>query len=599
MSINTQDIENRFNEAISKHQSGDIKSAKALYEEILENMPSHMQTLCNLGMICKMEKNYTQSLQYLQKALDLDAQNLPALNNMANLYREMRSFDKAIDLGKKIIELTPDDPTSYNNLAITYEMQKMYTEAFEMYQKAIQADKTFAKAYNNIGVLLYRQGRYDDAIVVFETSLREAGDTVQTLCNAGAVYNKAKRYEDAQIVLQKAISLDHNATGAYVNLGNVYNKVNQHLDALACHTKALEFDPNSASNHANLAITYKHLERYDEAIQSFQKAIQINPNFTNAHFDLATTYLVLGDYDNGFKEYEWRFQKEEMSTLLEDYSYIFDKPKFTLESETKEKTLLLYSEQGFGDIIQFIRFAKPLKERFRDLKLKVQCREPLKKLFSTIDFIDEVVSRDEEAGAFDYQYAIMSLPYLLGMALDDIPNEVYIPEQNMLSLEVHPYKYNIGLVWGGSVTGESYPQKIFSPKDLSILMDHEDIGLYSLQVGKEDVQTLRDLHLNEDQIVDLSNRLSDFQKTASAIKTLDLVITSDTAVAHLAGALGKEVWILLMKKADWRWGLESNQTPWYPSARLFRQKEQGVWDNVFEEIICALEEKYSIDIPRG
>lgn len=599
MSINTQDIENRFNEAISKHQSGDIKSAKSLYEGILADMPSHVQTLSNLGMICKMEKNYTQSLQYLQKALDLDAQNLPALNNMANLYREMHSYDKAIDLGKKIIELTPDDPTSYNNLAITYEMQKMYTDAFEMYQKAIQIDKTFAKAYNNIGVLLYRQGRYNDAIVVFETSLREAGDTVQTLCNAGAVYNKAKRYEDAQNVLQKAISLDHNATGAYVNLGNVYNKVNRHLDALACHTKALEFDPNSASNHANLAITYKHLERYDEAIQSFQKAIQINPDFTNAHFDLATTYLLLGDYENGFKEYEWRFQKEEMATLLEDYSYIFDKPKFTLESETKEKTLLLYSEQGFGDIIQFIRFAKPLKERFDDLTLKVQCREPLKKLFSTVDFIDEVVSRDEDVGAFDYQYAIMSLPYLLGVEHDDIPHEVYIPEQNMLSLEVHPYKYNIGLVWGGSVTGESYPQKIFSPKDMSVLMDHEDIGLYSLQVGKEDVQTLRDLHLHEDQIVDLSNRLSDFQKTASAIKTLDLVITSDTAVAHLAGALGKEVWILLMKKADWRWGLESDQTPWYPSARLFRQKEQGVWDSVFEEIFCALEEKYSIDIPRG
>ena len=599
MSTNMRDKVDKFTEAVSKHQNGDTKTAKRLYEEVLEEHPDHIQSLCNLGILCKQEKNYTQCLQYLQQALAIDNRSLPALSNLINLYREMKLYDKAIELGKEMTEIMPDNPAIYNNLAITYEMQQEYTAAFEMYQKAIKTDKRFAKAYNNFGVLLYRLGRYGDAAAVFELCLRETGDDVQTLCNAGAVYNKAKRYDEAQRVLQKAIALDHNATGAYVNLGNVYNKVNSHLDALACHTRALELEPQSAANHANLAITYKHLERYKEAIDSFHKALEIDPDFVNAHFDLATTYLALKEYEKGFAEYEWRFKKEEMATLLKEYAYIFEKPKFTTDLPTEGKTLLLYSEQGYGDILQFIRFAEPLKKRYPQLYLKVQCRAALKTVLQTLPFVDEVVSRDEDPGHFDYHYAIMSLPYLLGIGFHNVPHEVYIPteKQEGVSLVLHPYKYNIGVVWGASVTGEGYSEKTFSPEYFIPLTDHEDIALYALQVG-EDVQKLYDTYL-ERKIIDLSSELTDFQKTASAIKMLDLIITSDTSVAHLAGAMGKEVWVLLPKKADWRWEMENDTCIWYPSARLFRQKEQGKWDEVFEAVFDALEKRYYIEIPRG
>ena len=599
MSTNTQDKIDKFTEAVSKHQSGDTKTARRLYEEVLHEHPDHVQSLCNLGILCKQEKNYTQSLQYLQQALAIDKRNIPTLNNLVNLYREMKRYDKAIALGEEMIKMMPDNPAIYNNLAITYEMKRDYNAAFEMYRKAIQTDKTFTKAYNNFGVLLYRLGRYGDAATVFELCLRETGENVQTLCNAGAVYNKAKRYDEAQHVLQRAIALDHNATGAYVNLGNVYNKVNSHFDALACHTRALELEPKSATNHANIAITYKHLERYDEAIEEFHKALEIDPDFVNAHFDLATAYLALGEYEKGFAEYEWRFQKEEMASLLREYAYIFEKPKFTHDVPLRGKTLLLYSEQGYGDILQFIRFAEPLKERYPELRLKVQCRPALKTVLQTLSFVDEVVSRDEEAGHFDYQYAIMSLPYLLGTGFHEVPHEAYIPmeKQEGVALVLHPYKCNIGVVWGASVTGEGYSEKVFSPECFAPLTDLEDIALYALQVG-EDVQKLHEANL-AGKITDLSPELTDFQKTASVIKMLDLVITSDTSVAHLAGAMGKEVWVLLPKKADWRWGMEEDRCIWYPSARLFRQKEQGKWDDVFEAVFDALEKRYYIEIPRN
>lgn len=562
MSIEKATLESRFSEALALHRKGDLKAAKALYHEIFTHFPDH----------------------------------LPVLHNLMHIFRQEKAYENALAIGEEIISKTLNDPQIYNTMGTVYETMGNIEKAYEYYQKAVEVDPKFIKAYNNIGVLFYKKRRYEDAAAVLELALKHAPEDTQTLCNLGAVYNKSKVYEKARDVLQKAIAVDGNTVGAYVNLGNVYNKLGKHLDALACHVHALEFDSKSAANHANLAITYKHLERYEEAIEAFQKAIEIDPNFANAHFDLATTYLLLGEYVEGFKEYEWRFKKEEMLPLLHNHKYIFEKPKFAFDLPTEGKTLLLYSEQGFGDIIQFIRFAEPLKAISPQLNLKVQCREPLKPLLETLPFIDEVVSRDEEAGPFDYQYAIMSLPFLFGISKEEVVADAYIPEQECtVNLDLHPVKYNVGLVWGGSVTGESYPDKIFSPEQFKPLFDHIDIDLFSLQVG-EDTKALKECGIDEEQIVDLSPQLTDFQKTASVIQQLDLVITSDTSVAHLAGAMGKEVWILLMKKADWRWGLDTEDSIWYQNARLFRQTKQGEWDDVFDRVFKELEEKYYIDI---
>ncbi len=565
MSAHIADLHEKLSDAVKLHQQGELQSAKELYEAVLEEDPEY----------------------------------LPALHNLSNLYRHMKEYDKAINVGQKLAVLQPENASVYNNLALTYEATGDLQNALFLYQKALKIDPSFTKVYNNIAVIFYRQRRYRDGIAILELALRYSGEDPQTLSNLGAFYNKAKRYEDARKRLERAIALAPEMTGAYVNLGNVYNKLNRHLDALACHVRALESDPSSASNHANLAITYKHLERYEEAIDSFRKALEIDPHFVNAHFDLATTCLLLGEYEKGFAEYEWRFEKEEMVSLLKEYAYIFEKPKFATDLPTEGKTLLLYSEQGYGDILQFIRFAEPLKQRYPQLRLKVQCRPALKTLIETLPFVDEVVSRDEDAGHFDYHYAVMSLPYLLGTGFDDVPHEAYIPveKQEGVTLVLHPYKYNIGIVWGASVTGEGYGEKTFSPEMFAPLTDLEDIALYALQVG-EDVQRLHEANLTG-KITDLSPELTDFQKTASVIKMLDLVITSDTSVAHLAGAMGKEVWVLLPKKADWRWEREGDSTVWYPSARLFRQKEQGKWDEVFESVFNALEERYYIEIPRG
>lgn len=276
---------------------------------------------------------------------------------------------------------------------------------------------------------------------------------------------------------------------------------------------------------------------------------------------------------------------------------IFTKPLFTGVEDIKGKTLLLHSEQGYGDSIQFIRFAPQLKEKF-GCKIAVKCREGLKELFKTIDEIDVIVDRSEETPAFDYQLSIMSMPFILDMkSIDELPKKMpYLKAifDKDLEIKKEKDKINIGICWSASLTGESYEGKVFDLKFFEPLMNNPKINLYSLQVGdgSEDIKRLG----FEDKIIDLTHKLIDFSKTASLINELDLVISSDTAVAHLTGALNKPVWIPLQKIPDWRWTNKGETTKWYPSAKLFRQKTAKVWESVFQSINAKLSKQYKIKI---
>ena len=446
-------------------------------------------------------------------------------------------------------------------------------------------------------MVLYKQKRYKESAQIFEIALQTDPNYFEVYSNKGAAYNKAKDYDKAIESLEMAILKMPNHGGAYTNLGNVYNKLFDYKTAAKMHEKSIELEPNGSNAHSNLGTSYKYLGLSDKAIISYKKAIELDPNFVNAHFDLATMYLASEDFKNGWKEYEWRFKKEEMIPHIIKHKDIFSKPLFTGVEDIKGKTLLLHSEQGYGDSIQFIRFAPQIKEIF-GCKIAVKCREGLKELFSTIEEIDVIVDRSEETPAFDYQLSIMSMPFILNMKnTDELPKKVpYLKATFDKDLEIkkEKEKINIGICWSASVTGESYEGKVFDLKFFEPLMNNPKINLYSLQVGEgsEDIKKLG----YEDKIIDLTSSLTDFSKTSCLIDNLDLVISSDTAVAHLAGALNKEVWIPLQKIPDWRWTNKGELTKWYPSAKLFRQKTARVWDGVFQSINAKLSKKYKIRV---
>ncbi|PHO12651.1 tetratricopeptide repeat protein [Malaciobacter marinus] len=588
-------IESLNKQALEAYNKKDLKTAQEKYEELIKKEPNASENYCNLGVVLKALKKYQEAYNVYIKALKLNNKNQLVLNNLGNLFKEIKDYKRAIRAFSDAIRLNPKDFNAYNNLGIVYEAINDYDKAIVAYKQAVKIKPNYSKAVNNIGVVLYKQKKYKEAIEIFKIALKIDPEYNELYSNIGACYNKLKQYEYAIENLNKAIELNPNNAGAYTNLGNVYNKIHDYKKAASLHEKSIVLEPNGVNAHSNLGTSYKNLGYTNKAIQSYKKAIQLDSNFENAHFDLATIYLSKNDFKNGWSEYEWRFKKEEMLSHIVNNKDIFSKPMLKKDDNIEGKILLLHSEQGFGDSIQFIRFLPLLKDKFK-CKIAVKCRDELKELFKTIEEIDILVNRSEDTPIFDYHLPIMSMPFILNMkSLNDLPKQMpYLKalDDESLKIKKDKKKIDIGICWSASITGESYDGKVFDLKYLEPLINHPKINLYSLQVGKENEHIKK--YGYENEIIDLTDKLTDFSKTASLIKQLDLVISSDTSVAHLCGAINAPVWIPLQKYPDWRWTNKGESTKWYPSAKLFRQKSNRAWDSVFQSLYAKLSKQFKI-----
>ena len=583
--------------AIIAYKKNDLTTAQSLYLEVLENESENVEAIGNLGVIFKALGNYKEAIDYYIKAIKLNPNNALTYNNLGNAFKAIKDYKRAILAFSDCIKRDPKNFSAYNNLGIVYESLGDNNKAIAAYKEAIKINPKFSKAVNNIGVILYKQKKYEESIGIFKIALKIDPKYHELYSNIGACFNKLKKYDEAIEALN--ISVERNPTngGAYTNLGNVYNKLYDYKKAAKLHEKSIELEPNGSNAYSNVGTSYKYLGQVKKSIESYKKAIELDPNFINAHFDLSTMYLAKGDYKNGWEEYEWRFKKEEMIPHIIKNKDIFSKPMFTGTEEVKDKTILLHSEQGFGDSIQFIRFLSKFKEKF-PCKIAVKCRDELKELFKSIEKIDVLTHRNEPTPEFDYHLPIMSMPKLLNMKSNkDLPKEnpyLFAEKDKELEIEKVKGKINIGICWSASVTGESYDGKVFDLKYFEPIINSDKINVYSLQVGPEN-EDIKNLGF-EDKIIDVTDKLTDFSKTATLMKELDLVISSDTSVAHLAGALDVPVWIPLQKVPDWRWGNKGEVSPWYPSAKLFRQKTSRVWDSVFQSIYDKLFTNFKIKI---
>ncbi len=589
--------ESKLQEAINYYKKREFDKAIVIYNELLKISKSS-DVLINIGVAYKAKGDLQSAANYYVEAIKLNPKNGLAYNNLGNLFKEVKNYKMAIKAYSDAAKVNPKDFNAFNNLGILFETMGDNNRAIAAYKEAVKINPQHAKSINNIAVVLYKQKKYKESAQVFDIALKTDPNYNEVYSNMGAALNKAKDYENAIKSLEEAIKRMPNHSGAYTNLGNVYNKIHDYKKAAKLHEKSIELDPKGVNAYGNVGTSYKYLGQAKKAIDSYKKAIELDPNFVNAHFDLATMYLSLEDFENGWKEYEWRFKKEEMIPHIIKHKDIFSKPMFTGVEDIKGKTLLLHSEQGFGDSIQFIRFLPIMKEKF-DCKIAVKCREGLKELFASVKEIDVLVDRNEATPEFDYQLSIMSMPFVLKMkSLNDLPkaNPYLIPteDSDFDDIKAEKGKINIGICWSASITGESYDGKVFDLKFLESIIKNPKINVYSLQVGdgKEDIAK----YGYENDIIDLTDKLTNFAKTASMMNKLDLVISSDTSVAHLAGAINKQVWIPLQKIPDWRWGNKGETTKWYPSAKLFRQKTARVWEGVFQSITSKLSKQYKIKI---
>ena len=444
--------------------------------------------------------------------------------------------------------------------------------------------------HNNKAIEFYNKQQYKDAEHHFIKAIELNPKYAEAYANLGALYAKFKEYDKAIKLYQESIKIKPTYAGAYTNLGNALNKTHRHEEAVYFHKTAIALDDKSANHFSNCASAYKNLGRFDKAKKLYEKAITLDPKHINAHFDLATVLLQTGEYAGGWSEYEWRFHKDEMRSHIHKYKEIFTAPRYKGETLTKER-VLVHAEQGYGDTLMVARYLFELKRRGATVVLYL--RDGLRELFETMPCVDEIHTRNEKVPSFDYQIAFMSLPFVLDAELKNIT--IDYPYFKIKAKEnFKTKKKKIGIVWGASNTGESYANKVFDVRHFRKMSKDDKIQLYSLQLG-EDAKALQKYGMKDD-IIDLSDKLVNFYETAKIINSLDLVITSDTSVAHLAGAMGKKVWILLQKVPDWRWGVNSEKSEWYPSARLFWQHSLGDFNSVFKQVYKELEREFNIKV---
>jgi tetratricopeptide (TPR) repeat protein len=584
-------------DAIKEFQSGNLKKAEAIYKRVIDIYPYYSELKNSLGVVSKALKKFDQAAKLYKGALLLDPIDSKIYSNCSNLFKDMGKLRSALLLIQTAIRCDSQNPNLFNSMAIIYEKLKDFKNAQINYKKAIDLNPKFSKAINNLAVLYYNKKEYDKAIEYFDKALEVDPTYYEVYSNIGATYNKIKDFDSAIKNLELAIEYSPKNAGAYTNLGNVYNKLHRYKKAISLHKKSIELDPDGSNAYSNLANSHKSLGHFNKAIDNYKKALELNPDFINAKFDLATTYLHIKEFLDGFKEYESRFLKEEMQSHLVKHRAIFKRPLLTKKSDAKGKKVLIHSEQGFGDSILFARFIPLIKREF-ECEVILQCRDELKSLFeNSICNVDTFYKRDSQPlPEFDFQIAMLSIPYLLQTSsVDDIPNRdsSYLNSSEKFELQSSK-KIKIGICWGASVTGESFEGKVFELSEFDGVINSSKIEVYSLQVGEKSEDIKR--YGYEDSIVDLTNQLEDFNKTAALINELDLVISSDTSVAHLAGALGAKVWIPLQKMPDWRWESRTKESYWYKSATLFRQKSFNKWDSVFQSIYDKLNRTYKLKL---
>ena len=446
--------------------------------------------------------------------------------------------------------------------------------------------------HNNQAIKAYNSHQYKDAELHFKKAIELNPKYAEAYANLGALYAKFKEYDKAIKLYQECIRLKPSYAGAYTNLGNALNKTGRHEEAVYFHKTAISLDDKAANHFSNCASAYKNLGRFSQAKEYYEKALTLEPTHVNAHFDLATVLLQTGEFVKGWDEYEWRFKKDEMLGHMQRYKAIFQAPRYEGQTLTGQR-VLVHAEQGFGDTLMMARYLKVLKEKGATVVLYL--REGLRELFSTMSYVDEIHTRDEKVPVFEYQVAFMSLAFVLDNTLQKLTdNYPYFNVQEKFPLQKTDAKLKIGIVWGASNTGESYEKKVFNLRHFKAMSKSENIQLYSLQLG-DDAQDVERYGMKDD-IIDLSKEIDNFYTTAKMINSLDLVITSDTSVAHLAGGMGKKVWILLQKVPDWRWGVNEFMSSWYPSARLFHQYSLGDFNSVFRQVYRELQNEFKIKV---
>jgi tetratricopeptide (TPR) repeat protein len=598
-----------FSAALAHQRCGRAADAERVCREILSVDPGHTQTLHllgliehqrgrpeeavehirmaimrdgrdpafhhNLGNILRALGRLAEAINCYERALALAPASVDTLYNLGNTYQDLGQPERAAVYFERALLLNPEAVELHNNLGTALQDLGRLDEAIGCYRKALALRPDLVESLDNLAGALHEQGKLDEAQTCYERALALRPDRVESLIGLGVVLRAQGRLEEAVARYQRALELSPENPDAHNNLGIALVDLGRREEAITHHKKALALQPDHAELHYNLGNALQHHGPYSEALACYGRALALNPAYAKAHLNRSLALLLNGEFDDGWQEYEWRF-------AVNVYDRKFDQPLWSGEPLAGGR-ILIHAEQGFGDTLQFVRYTPAVAELGGRVVLEVP--QSLVRLARTVTGASEVVAAGDPLPTFDCHCPLLSLPRVIKTNLATIPNAVpylRVPAEASAGwAERIPTTSGprVGVVWAGTTVGA------IDLRALQPLWEVDGVSWFSLQVGDRsgDISSLDCV-----KITDLSPWLTDFAETAAAVSRLDLVISVDTSVAHLAGALGRPIWLLLRYPPEWRWLLEREDSPWYPTARLFRQRKEGDWPCVAREVAAAL-----------
>lgn len=542
-----------LHQGFALHQQAKFDEAKGFYERVLSLQPKHFDALQLLGTLSSQTQQYEQAIAFLTRAIAINANESFCHSNLGNAFKSLGRFDDAL---------------------------KSYNQAI-----ALKADNV--EAYNNRGSVLQEMQRLDEALLSLNQAIAIKPDYAEAFYNRGNVLKAQAKLAVALESYVQAIAIRPSYMEVYINQGFALHELGRLEAALASFDEAIKLNPNSAKAFAGRGLALQGLLRMNEAVSSFQQAIALDAGFVTARWNLAIAQLLNGDLNHGWQGYELRWVEPEVRKAIQPRS--FNEPLWLGESSLQGKTILLYAEQGFGDTLQFCRYVALVADLGAQVILQVQ--RPLLSLLQSLQGVSQLLAQGDVLPAFDVQCPLMSLPLAFKTHLGSIPSasRYIMPEpakvaawQQRLGARTKP---RVGLVWSGNVAHANDQNRSLTLSQLlPYLPAHCDYVSLQKEVRVHDQAVLN----GHAEFKHFGTDLRDFTDTAALCELMDMVVSVDTSVAHLASAMGKPTKILLPYCPDWRWMLGRTDSPWYPSVQLYRQTQFGDWHEVLTQLKADL-----------
>jgi tetratricopeptide (TPR) repeat protein len=567
-------------------QAGQLAQAEQCGRSALALDQGHADSLHLMGLLCMASKQYDLAIEWFVLAIRQNGDVADYFSNLGMALQRRDRFDEAIKCYDRTLVLNPGQAEIWFRMGESLQHERRLDEAIQCFNQALKLDPRHAGAARGNATLHFDAGRFEQAIASFDRLLETRPDLSGAHNLRGVCLLELKRLEEAFVSCSKAFELSADNAEFASNVGLVLHRLGRDEEALAYADKALALNPALPLALINRAQSLLALLRFDEAMAVLDKAIAVDPDYDIAHWNVALTRLLLGDYETG-----WALRERGRKCRGFFIDRKFKQPHWRGDAPIAGQTILLHSDEGLGDTIQFARYVKLVAQLGARVILEVPA--PVQQLLSGIEGVSLCLKTGATLPDFDIHCPLSALPLAFRTRLETIPSDVpYLPAppdrlRRIWEERFGPHgKMRIGLVWSGSPAHGNDRKRSMPLSTMCGLLD-ADARFFSLQKDPrpDDRATLTE----RPELIDLTAGLADFVETAAMLSCLDLVISVDTSVAHLAGALAREAWILLPHAPDYRWLLDRDDSPWYPTARLFRQSAARDYAEVLDRVRAELD----------